>query len=269
VGLPYCIHSPLAGAETVADVESCAWPDPDTPGLIAEDARSRALALRDRGEYVTSVGLPPIYHQYHYLRGFERWMLDVRLAPEVHEAISRHLVRIHGTLLMRLLEEVGDYTDIVSGGDDLGWSVAPYMSPADFRKLIKPHYQELIDRIKGRWPHLKFYLHSHGQIMDLVPDLIECGVDILNPILPLDNMDPVRLKRAYGDALCFHGGIDVEHVLPFGTVTEVRAHVRRVIDIMAPGGGYWFKAQVISPVIPAENVLAAYETALEEGRYGR
>jgi uroporphyrinogen decarboxylase len=269
VGLPYCVYSPLGNAETVADVEAFDWPDPAAPDLVAPDAREKALALRAQGAYATSVGLPLIYHQYHYLRGFERWMLDVRLKPDVHEAISSRLVHIHGTLLLRLLEEVGDCVDIVSGGDDLGWSVAPYMSPADFRKLIKPHYRTLIERIKGRWPHIKFYLHSHGQIMDLVPDLIECGVDILNPILPLDNMDPVRLKREYGADLCFHGGIDVEHVLPFGTEDEVRQHVRQVIDILAPGGGYWFKAQVISPVIPPENVVVAYEAAMEHGQYRR
>jgi uroporphyrinogen decarboxylase len=103
--------------------------------------------------------------------------------------------------------------------------------------------------------------------MDLVPDLVECGVDVLNPILPLDHMDAATLKREYGDRLCFHGGIDVEHIMPFGTETEVRDHVRRVIDILAPGGGYWFKAQVISPLIPPRNLIAAYETALAHGVY--
>jgi uroporphyrinogen decarboxylase len=268
VGLPYCVHSPLARAETIADVETFDWPDPDAPGLVAADARERAQAVRDRTEYVTAVGVPPIFHQYHYLRGFEEWMIDVKLNPGVHAAMSDHICHIHTTLLMRLLEEVGEYADIVTGGDDFGWSAAPYMSPADFRRLIKPHYRDLIGRIKGRFPHLKFYLHSHGQIMDIVPDLIECGVDVLNPILPMDNMDPVRLKREFGDDLCFHAGIDVEHVLPFGTVDEVCDHVREVIDVLAPGGGYWFKAQVISPVIPAENVIAAYECALEYGQYG-
>ena len=269
VGLPYCTHSPLASAETVSDVEAFDWPDPEAPGLIAGDAGERARAAHERQMHLTAVGLAPIFHQYHYFRGFERWMLDVKLNPGVHQAIASHICHIHSTLLMRLLDEVGEYTDIVTGSDDFGWSVAPYMSPDDFRWLIKPYYKDLIGRIKSRFPHIKFYLHSHGQIMDLVPDLIECGVDVLNPILPLDHMDPVRLKRAFGDALCFHGGIDVEHVLPFGTVDEVRDHVKEVIDILAPGGGYWFKAQVISPVIPPENVIAAYETALEYGRYGR
>ena len=92
-------------------------------------------------------------------------------------------------------------------------------------------------------------------------------MDILNPILPLDNMDPVRLKAEYGDALCFHGGIDIERIIPFDTIDVVRDHVRRVIDILAPGGGYWLKLQAISPVIPPENVIAAYECALEYGLY--
>jgi uroporphyrinogen decarboxylase len=267
VGLPYCVHSPLAYAETVADVERFQWPDPEAPGLIAPDAREMARAIRERTERATVVGVPPIFHQYHYLRGFEEWMLDVRLKRGVHEAISAHIGHIHSTLLMRLLAEVAEYADIVTAGDDFGWSAAPYMSPGDFRTLVKPHYVDLIGRIKARYPHLKFYLHSHGQIMDLVPDLIECGVDVLNPILPMDNMDPVLLKREFGRDLCFHAGIDVEHILPFGTVQDVRDHVRRVIDILAPGGGYWFKAQVISPVIPAENVIAAYECALDHGWY--
>jgi uroporphyrinogen decarboxylase len=97
--------------------------------------------------------------------------------------------------------------------------------------------------------------------MDFVPDLIDCGVDVLNPVLPLDNMDPVRLKREFGGRLCFHGGIDVEHVLPFGSVAQVHEHCKQVIDTFAPGGGYWFKAQVISPMIPPENIIAAYEYA--------
>jgi uroporphyrinogen decarboxylase len=267
VGLPYCTYSPLASAETVADIEAFGWPDPDAFGQVDAGVRDRARALHDRGEYATALGLPPLYHQYHYLRGFEQWMVDIKLNRPVHEAISSHIQHIQMTLLMRSLDQVGEYVDFVTAGDDFGWSSAPYMSPQDFRRLIKPYYEETIRQIKGRYPHVKFYLHSHGQIMDLVPDLIECGVDVLNPVLPMDNMDPVRLKRDFGDDLCFHGGIDVEHVLPFGTVDEVRDHVKRVIDLLGSGGGYWFKAQVISPVIPPENVIAAHEAAVEYGAY--
>ncbi|MFO7898051.1 MAG: uroporphyrinogen decarboxylase family protein [Planctomycetota bacterium] len=268
VGMPYCTFSPLARAETVADVEAFDWPDPDAV-TIADDARDRAREAREGGEHLTVVGVPTLFHRYHYLRGFERWMLDVRLCPDVHDAIARHIHHVNTALLFRLLDEVGEQADMVSTGDDFGWSAAPYMSPADFRRLVVPFYRDLVGRVKERFPHVAFYLHSHGQITDYVADLADCGVDVLNPILPLDGMDPAWLKREHGARLCFHGGIDVERILPFGSVDDVREHCRRVIDILAPGGGYWFKVQAISPVMPPENVIAAYEVAAEHGTYGR
>jgi len=269
VGGPYCIHHPLAHVETVEEVEQFDWPDSEAPGIVADDLRERAKAIHAKGEYATSVGVGMIFHQYHYLRGFEQWMIDLKANPELHKAIADHIYHIHATLAMRVLEQVGEYTDIVTAGDDFGTSTAPYMSPADFRTHIKPYYKKLIGTIKERFPHIKFYLHSHGQIMDLVPDLIDCGVDILNPILPLDNMDPVRLKREYGHKLSFEGGIDIERILPFGTLDEVREHVKQVIEILTPGGGFLFKAQAISHLIPYESIVTTYELALEYGRYGK
>ena len=254
VGLPYCTFSPLEKAETVAEVEKYKWPDPEAVEVEI---------LNTNTDNATTAYVPQLFHQYHYIRGFEQWMLDIKENRAVHQAITERIFHTNMVLIMRLLEKVSPKTDIVSAGDDLGWSQSSYMSPEDFRSLIKPYIKKMISEIKSKYPQIKFYLHSHGQIMDLVPDLIECGVDILNPILPLDNMDPVRLKREYGDQLCFHGGIDVEEIIPFGTVDQVRAHVRETIDVLAEGGGYWFKLQVISPVIPPENIIAAYELARE------
>ncbi|MFH1571216.1 MAG: uroporphyrinogen decarboxylase family protein [Gemmatimonadota bacterium] len=268
VGLPYCVYSPLAGAGTVAEVEAFPWPDPEAPEWIAPDAAAKAEAKRQSTDGLIAVGIPPLFHQYHYLRGFEAWMLDIAENRAVHEAIAGRLHHIHKTLILRLLAEVAPFVDLVSTGDDLGHSTAPYMSPADLRALVKPRYADLIGSIKGRWPHLKFYLHSHGQIMDFVPDLVECGVDVLNPVLPLDHMDAKALKRDFGSQLTFHGGIDIERIVPFGTVREVRDHVREVIDILGPGGGYWLKCQAISPVMPPANVMAAYDGALEYGVHG-
>ncbi len=268
VGGAYCVHHPLADAETIEDVERFDWPDVGGPELVVPRAREKARETREKGEYATAVGVETLFHRYHYLRGFGRWLMDMKLAPEVHRAIAERIHHINSTMVMRLLEEVGDYTDIVTTGDDFGHSTASYMSPQDFQIHIKPYYQDLIGRVKKRFPHVKFYLHSHGQIMELVPDLVDCGVDILNPILPLDNMDPVRLKRDFGRQLSFEGGIDIEHVLLFGTVDEVKDHVKRVIDILAPGGGFLFKCQAISRLIPYENLLTAYDLALDHGRYG-
>jgi uroporphyrinogen decarboxylase len=266
VGMPYCTHSPLAEAESVEDVEAFPWPDPDECRVI-EDAAEKARETREKGDRLVVTGMPPTFHRYHYLRGFEQWMLDVRLNPEIHRAIAGRIAEINLSILMRVLEEVGEYVDMVNTGDDFGMSSGPYMSRPDFQELIKPVYAEFVGTVKERCPGVKFYLHSHGQIMDIVPDLIECGVDVLNPILPLDNMDPVALKRDHGDELCFHGGIDIERIVPLGSEQQVQEHVREVIDIMAPGGGYWLKLQAISPVCPPENVMAAYEEAREYGGY--
>lgn len=267
VGLPYCVHSPLADAQSVDDVDAFAWPDPQKPGRIPPDLVEHARARRQETGGVIGIRVPPLFHTYHYVRSFEQWMIDIRLNRNVHGAIATHIYHIHKALLLQMLEHIGPYVDMVSTGDDLGHSTAPYMSRDDFRALILPFYADLVQTIKSRWPHLRFYLHSHGQITDFVPDLVACGVDVLNPVLPLDHMEPVPLKRNYGDSLCFHGAVDIEHIVPFGTVEQVRDHVKQVIDIMAPGGGYWFKAQAISPVMPPENVIAAYETALKYGEY--
>ncbi|MFW6162288.1 MAG: uroporphyrinogen decarboxylase family protein, partial [Planctomycetota bacterium] len=268
VGMPYCVHHPLAEAETVADVERHPWPAPEAVEVVS-NARERAQVAREAGEFATQVGVETLFHRYHYLRGFDRWMLDVKLRPDLLRAIADRIHHINVTVVLKVLEQVGEYTDIVSTGDDFGHSTAPYMSPEDFGALVTPYYADLIGQIKSRWPHVRFYLHSHGQIMPLVGQLADCGVDILNPILPLDHMDPVSLKREFGGRLAFEGGIDIERILPFGTVDEVRDHVRRVIDILAPGGGYLFKLQAMSRLMPYENLVAAYELALDYGRYGR
>jgi uroporphyrinogen decarboxylase len=267
VGMPYCIHNPLAYARTIEDVERFGWPDVANSDLVSVGARERAREIYKKGEYATSVGVGMLFHRYHYLRGFEQWLIDMAANPELHKTIADRIHRINSTLALGVLDEVGDYTDIVSFGDDFGTSTDSYMSPDDFRSLVKPYFKDLIGRIKDQFPHVKFYLHSHGQIMDLVPDLIDCGIDILNPVLPLDNMDPVRLKRDFGSQLAFEGGIDIEHILPFGTLDEVKEHVEEVINILAPGGGFIFKAQAISHIIPYENLVTTYNLALEYGRY--
>ncbi len=267
VGGPYCVHHPLAGAESLCDVEAFDWPEGDPAGLIASGARQKARELRQRGQYATVIYLPRIFHRYAYLRGFEQWLIDMKLHPELHEAVADRIHRINMRLIEAQLRQVGEFTDIAAANDDFGTSTSSFMSPEDFRTFVKPYYADLIRRVKELCPHVKFYLHSHGQIMGLLEDLIDCGVDILNPILPLDNMDPVRLKHQFGDRLCYEGGIDVEDILPFGSPKQMKDHVRKVIGILMPGGGYWFKVQAVSPLVPQENLLAAYEVALECGSY--
>ena len=191
----------------------------------------------------------------------------MKLNPELYIAIADKIYEIESTFLMMILDQVGQYTDIVMLNDDLGTTTAPFMSQDDFRRFLKPYFKAIIQLVRSKYPHVKIHLHAHGHILNLVPDLIECGVDILQPALPFEGMDPKVLKNEYGNQLSLDGGIDIEHVLPFGTPVEVREHVSQAIGILARGGGYFFRAQVVSPIIPHENIITAYRIAEDLGTY--
>jgi len=266
--IPYCIHSPLANARKVDEVEKYQkWPDPNDPSLIEKDAYKKAKKLYEETNHIAVVGVPALFHTYAWVRGFNQWLMDMKTHPELYEAIASRIYNIRIISTLRLLEQVGDYVDLVTLNDDMGSTTGPFMSAEDFRKFVKPYYKELVRRVKKDYPKIKFWLHSHGCIMKLVPDIIDCGVDVLNPILPGDNMDPHVLKREFGGQLCFDGGVDVEYIMPFGTVEQVREHVKNVIDTLASDGGYLFRVQMISNVVPHENLYTAYKTALEHGNY--
>ena len=114
VGIPYCTHSPLANAETVADIEAFEWPDPDEPDRLRPDAREIAIETHAKNDFAVTAGISTIFHQYQHLRGFEQWMIDMKLNPGIYEAIVTRLCHINKTLVMRVLEEIGEYVDIVS-----------------------------------------------------------------------------------------------------------------------------------------------------------
>ena len=266
--IPYCIRSPLRDAETVREIEEYPkWPDADDPDLILEDARRKARMIREETDHVTTIDVGSIFHRYSWLRGFDKWLMDMRLNPEVYEVTATRICEIRLKCALNLLKVVGEYTDLVQMGDDLGSTTGPFVSVRDFRRFIKPYYERLIREIKREYPHLKFWFHSHGAITRLIPDLIEIGLDVLNPVLPGDNMDPQVLKARFGPDLCFDGGVDVEYILPFGTAEQVEEHVKDVIGKLAPGGGYIFRAQMISNLVSYENLRTAYEAALKYGSY--
>ena len=168
-----------------------------------------------------------------------------------------------------LLRDVGPYVDVFVTGDDLGMTAGPMMSPAAYRRLIKPHHAELLGAIKQ---HIsgKMFFHTCGNIYRLLGDLADVGVDLLNPVqVSAGEMgDTARLKREFGDRLSFCGGIDTRQVMPHGTPDDVRKEVRRRIKDLAPGGGYVAAAvHCIQPDVPPENIVAMCEEVKEFGRY--
>ena len=171
--------------------------------------------------------------------------------------------------VIKLLEEAGDFIDVLITGDDMGSQNGPLISPKMYRRMIKPFHIELMGEIKRR-TKAKIFYHSDGDVYPLIGDFIEIGVDLLNPVQvsAREMGDTARLKREFGDRLSFCGAIDTHWVLPHGTPNDVRTEVRRRIRDLGPGGGYVLASvHCIQPDVPPENICAMLEEAALAGRY--
>jgi uroporphyrinogen decarboxylase len=195
------------------------------------------------------------------VRGWENWFLDMIERPEWAHYLSRRFTDFYLEDYTRAAEVSGGRIDLYLLISDLGTQRGPLISRALFREFVAPYLGEMIDRIHGLGARVLF--HSCGCIAAFIPDLIALGVDILDPIQPAGpEMAPERLKREFGDRLCFHGGIDMQGVLPHGSPDDVRNEVRRYCGIMGEGGGYILApAHLFQPDVPPENIVAFYEAA--------
>jgi len=203
------------------------------------------------------------------MQGMETFLGNLALNPEFAEALLRRIAGLCTALMGHFLRELGDDVDIVKIGDDLGTEESLLMSPAMYRRILKPIHAEYIAFIRAHTT-ARIFFHTDGDVTDLVDDFVEIGVDILNPIQTSSGRmaDIVALKRRHGDRLSFCGAIDTKRVLPYGTPSDVRQEVRRVIGALAPGGGYLLAAvHTIMDEVPPENVLAMVDAAMEDGRY--
>jgi uroporphyrinogen decarboxylase len=259
---------PFRGDATVADIAKFPWPDPHDPGRcrgMAEAARH----LHHETDYAVVLNMPGgIVHQAQFLRGFEDWFSDLIANPEFFQALMEKLTDLWIEMAKDEFDVAGDDVDICFYGDDMAFQDGPMMSMDTYRKMIKPHHRRLFGYIKSR-SKAKIVYHTCGSAVHLIPDLIEMGVDALNPVqVSAKGMDSNALKREFGKDICFWGAIDTQHVLPFGSPEDVRAEVRRRIEDLAPGGGYVLCAvhNVQADVTP-ENICAMYDAAREFGPY--
>ena len=264
------IH-PLADATTIEEIENYPhWPDMNDPTRVAH-VREQALRLREQGEYAI-MGTPWLlfpFERAHAMQGMDKFMLNMALNPDFALALLRKITDHCKVLMDNFLKQCGDLIDIIKIGDDLGSQTGLLISPKMYRQLLKPFHAEFIEFIKER-TDAKVFFHTDGDVMDLVGDFIEIGVDILNPIQTsagrMSNLP--ELKRRYGQDITFCGAIDTHHILPHGTPEEVRQEVKRVIDILGPGGGYMVASvHTIMNDVPAENILAMVDAVEEFGRY--
>ena len=260
-------HSPLNEA-TTGGIQRYPWPDLAHPSRFA-GLQEKARAIREAGYAVVALsGISPFEYSY-MLRGMDRWFLDLGADHAFVHTLMRKLTDLMRSAVERLLEEAGDCIDVLIMGDDLGSQRAPFISTAMYRELIKPYHCELVRAIKER-TEARILYHSDGNIYPLLDDLIETGVDVLNPVhvAARDMGDTARLKREFGSRLSFCGAIDTQQVLPHGTTDDVRREVRRRIKDLAPGGGYILASvHCIQPDVPPENVCALFEEAFVAGRY--
>jgi uroporphyrinogen decarboxylase len=268
-GYASIIEYPLQTA-TLEDLEAYDWPNP-AEIFNYSSIRIQAARLHSEGKYaiVGNMGSPGnIFEQSWYLRGLTEFFMDLVDNKEFAHALMARITEIRKQNAEYFLREVGDYLDVFQLADDLAMQNGPYMSPELYREMIKPHQIELFGFVKERTP-AKVYYHSCGSITGLLDDLIDVGVDILNPVqVSAEGMQTDRLKHRFGDRLSFWGAIDTTEVLPNRTADDVRHEVRRVIHDLAPGGGFVLASvHNLQPDIPPENILAMFDAAAQYGKY--
>jgi uroporphyrinogen decarboxylase len=231
--------------------------------------RQHALELRQRTDRAIMIGCGcNLFEWGCFLRRMDNFLMDLAAQPEEVERLLDALLERHLAALQHVCRAVGDVVDLIQFGDDLGMTNGPIMSLPTFRRFFKPRYKQLCDFVK-RNSRLRVFLHSCGGIYDLLPDLIEAGVEVINPVQTnCRHMEPERLKREFGkDVTFWGGGCDTASVLPRGTPAEVKEHVKRRLEILAPGGGYVFNTvHNILADVPPENIVAMYEAVEEFNR---
>ena len=263
------IAPPLQGA-SVQELLGYRFPDPTDPGRY-RGVRDWAERLYRDTDYAVVAGhsMFGVFELGCWLCGFNDFLTRLILDKRFVTVFFDRVFEIQKEIVGRYLDLVGPFVQMVETADDLGAQNNSLMSLDTYRELIKPYHKSYIQFIKAKAPQAKVFMHTCGSVFHLIPDLLDNGVEILNPIQPTAaHMAPAGLKTAYGERLCFHGGIDVVEVLPKLSPAEVRAEVRRTLSILAPGGGYILAASHnIQDDTPVENVIAMYEAGLEHGRY--
>ncbi|OGD24397.1 MAG: hypothetical protein A2Y69_15085 [Candidatus Aminicenantes bacterium RBG_13_59_9] len=259
---------PLAGA-TVKDVRDYPWPKGDDPSRF-EGLRERALILRKETPYAVVSGISGVvYETCWYLRGLEQWFQDLLVSPEFCEALLDQTLKYWLDWFRLFLDEAGDVVDVIMIGDDLAGQHGPLFNPAIYRRLVKPRHRRLVETIRSR-SKARIWYHTCGSCAAFIPDLLENGIDILNPVqTSASSMDPFELKNRFGRELVFWGGgCDSQRILPRSSPSEVREEVRRNLAAFKPGGGYVFSGiHNIQGEVPPENIEALFDAAFEYGFY--
>lgn len=268
-GLYYdIVDSPLAHMTDYRELFDYLWPDVEAPSRI-KSLRNKAQVIIDNDKILPVMGSwggsTCLFEISWYMRGFENFLIDCAMNLKFAETLLDIQTELHIKRWSMILGEIGDLADIVCMGDDLAGQTSLIISPQMYRDLIKPRHKLIVNNIR-KYTDAPIYYHSCGAITKLIPDLIDIGIDILDPIQPRC-LDLDKLKQDYGHQLTFYGGIDEQQTLPFGTPQDVRDEVfRRFEQVGEDGGLILGPAHWVQVDTPADNVAAMYH-AIEECRY--
>ena len=269
------VHAPLAQATDVGDIDKCRrdienFDKPDYLDKSYADTAAKARDLHANTDYAL-VGFfgAHILQACQILRGWDKFLMDMLDNRAFAEALMDRLHEANMKRFLDYVDTVGEHVDIILVEEDLGMQDRPLMRPEVYRELLKPRQMEFIRLVK-KHSDAVVLMHTDGAVAPMIPDFIEMGVDVLNPVqVSAVGMAPRELKREFGDDIAFWGaGCDSQSVLSFGTVQEVEDEVKRRIDELAPGGGYVFSSiHNVQSEVPPANAVAMFRTALEYGVY--
>jgi uroporphyrinogen decarboxylase len=255
---------PLAGAETIADLEAFPWPSPDwydyaaLPGLISAHSGGRAVG----------VGYTAVFYYHNLLRGLEASLMDPILRPEFTHHLIKRLSDFFTEYHRRCFEATRGLVDTTQVTDDYGSQHGLLISPKIFNDFYRPAVQRAIYLAKSY--DLIVFHHDDGDLRKLLPALVEMGIDVLNPIQwRCGDWDLADLKTRYGQRLCFHSAVDNQQTLPFGVPQDVRAEVKRLVSTLASDrtGFILGPCHNLQAITPVENIIAMYEAAREYGTF--
>jgi len=254
------VDHPLAAATSIKEVEKFDWPDPNEWDVAC--MRAQAEEWRD---YPLLAGGCEVFYLYCRLRGMERALEDLISEPAIADCILEYIGAFDRALTTRILDEVGAETLFSYVAEDLGTQSSLLMSPRMFRRFLKPHMLRMIDLVHTHG--LRVFHHDDGAIRTMIPELIDMGIDLLNPIQwRCTGMDREGLAREFGARVVFHGAVDNQQTLPYGTANDVRREVQENIRIFSKGRGY-----VVAPChnlqanTPTANVIALYDAVRDFG----
>jgi uroporphyrinogen decarboxylase len=266
----YAIHDQPLGQDTLTleDIDAFEWPDPHQPAMF-DGLREQAKNWYENTGYIVGAdGIKiGVLQTAAQIRGYDKLFLDFAINPDIAHVVLDKVSAITNEMYRKYMQAVGDYVQVVVITDDQGTQNSLMISPAMFREFIKPRLKTQIETIKAS-ADVKVLMHCDGAILPIVEDLIEIGVDILNPIQTVVKgfEDTLALKEQFGRRICFHGGIDVQQVLPNATVEQVKAEVAlRIRDLGRDGGYILAPCHNINIDIPVENVLTTFDAAREYG----